>query len=305
MPFAMRNASGSAVLDQLECSDRKLIELRYVEQLSLAEIADRLGIGLSAVKMRHLRLKRFRGLIQEPRGVVLVSEPDLDNLASITDEAGHSLTDVDDTQLDLELRDLLPVMEMLDRVGPRGGRAPSRQDGPSLEPEATGLLGDFLIVRVIGRGGMGVVYEAVQKSLNRRVALKVLPSFSAEDPRRVKQFQVEAEAAACLRHPHIVPVYLIGSENGQHYYAMQFIEGEPSPRSSARHARQRGRSVGLCVSSPRMAAELGRQAAEPPLRSRARDHPPRRQALQPADRRVWGNFGSAISGLPGSPGKWI
>ncbi len=132
---------------------------------------------------------------------------------------------MDDTRLDLELRDLLPVMEMLDRVGPRMGRAPSREDGPSVEPEATGLLGDFLIVRVIGRGGMGVVYEAVQKSLNRRVALKVLPSFSAEDPRRVKRFQVEAEAAACLQHPHIVPVYLIGSENGLHYYAMQFIEG--------------------------------------------------------------------------------
>jgi RNA polymerase sigma-70 factor, ECF subfamily len=57
-----------AVLDQLECLDRKLLELRYVEQFSLAEIGDRLGIGLSAVKMRHLRaLKRFRGLVEGPR----------------------------------------------------------------------------------------------------------------------------------------------------------------------------------------------------------------------------------------------
>jgi RNA polymerase sigma-70 factor (ECF subfamily) len=56
-----------AVLQQLDCPDRKLLELRYLEQLALAEIADRLGIGLSAVKMRHLRaLKRFRGLVREP-----------------------------------------------------------------------------------------------------------------------------------------------------------------------------------------------------------------------------------------------
>jgi eukaryotic-like serine/threonine-protein kinase len=193
-----------------------------------------------------------------------VSEPDLDNLAPIMDRAGHSLTDVDDSRLNAELRELLPVIAMLDRVGPRMGRAPSRENGLFIEPEATGSLGDFLIVRVIGRGGMGVVYEAVQKSLNRRVALKVLPSFSAEDPRRVKRFQVEAEAAACLLHPHIVPVYLIGSENGLHYYAMQFIEG----RTLAEIITAIGRGeagadhFGHVLSSPRMAAELGRQAAE-------------------------------------------
>jgi len=197
-----------------------------------------------------------------------VSESDRDNLAPITDAAGHSLADMDDTRLAAELRDLLPVMEMLDRVGPRMGRALSRPDGPSAEPEATGLLGDFSIVRVIGRGGMGVVYEAVQKSLNRRVALKVLPSFSAEDPRKVKRFQVEAQAAACLHHPHIVPVYLVGSENGLHYYAMQFIEGRTLAEiiTASGHG---GEAVapgadppGRELSSPRMAAELCRQAAE-------------------------------------------
>jgi WD40 repeat protein/serine/threonine protein kinase len=87
------------------------------------------------------------------------------------------------------------------------------------------LLGDFTIVKVVGRGGMGVVYEAVQESLNRRVALKILPATAAADPRKVRRFLVEAQAAACLQHPHIVPVYLVATENGLHYYVMQFIEG--------------------------------------------------------------------------------
>ena len=124
-----------------------------------------------------------------------------------------------------------------------------------------------MIVRVIGRGGMGVVYEAVQKSLNRRVALKILPSSSAEDPTKVKRFLIEAQSAACLQHPHIVPVHLVGSENKLHYYAMQFIEGRTlaeaittSSRSSESTAPGASHPIrGLC--SPRMAADLGRQAA--------------------------------------------
>jgi serine/threonine protein kinase/tetratricopeptide (TPR) repeat protein len=87
------------------------------------------------------------------------------------------------------------------------------------------VLGDFRIVRVLGRGGMGVVYEAEQVSLGRRVALKVLPFASSLDPRQRQRFQVEAQAAAHLQHPHIVPVYAVGETNGVQYYAMQFIEG--------------------------------------------------------------------------------
>ena len=73
---------------------------------------------------------------------------------------------------------------------------------------------------------MGVVYEAEQISLRRRVALKVLPFAAALDPRQLQRFQVEAQAAACLHHPHIVPVYGVGCERGVHYYAMQLIEGQ-------------------------------------------------------------------------------
>ncbi len=94
-----------------------------------------------------------------------------------------------------------------------------------VESGALGELGDFLLVREIGRGGMGVVYEAIQRSLSRRVALKILPFAAMLDPRHLIRFRNEAQAAAVLEHPHIVPVYGIGCERGVHYYAMRMIEG--------------------------------------------------------------------------------
>jgi serine/threonine protein kinase/formylglycine-generating enzyme required for sulfatase activity/cephalosporin-C deacetylase-like acetyl esterase len=86
-------------------------------------------------------------------------------------------------------------------------------------------LGDFRLIRPIGRGGMGVVYEAEQISLKRRVALKILPLAAVLDPKQLARFKNEAQAAASLDHPHIVSVYAVGSDRGVHYYAMQFIEG--------------------------------------------------------------------------------
>jgi serine/threonine protein kinase/Flp pilus assembly protein TadD len=88
-----------------------------------------------------------------------------------------------------------------------------------------GRLGDFQLVREIGRGGMGVVYEAEQISLGRRVALKVLPFAAALDSRQLQRFKNEAQAAASLHHTSIVPVFGVGCERGVHYYAMQYIEG--------------------------------------------------------------------------------
>jgi len=86
-------------------------------------------------------------------------------------------------------------------------------------------LGDFRIHREIGRGGMGVVYEAEQLSLGRRVALKVLAFAAVLDSRHLQRFKNEAQAAAHLHHTHIVPVYSVGSDRGVHYYAMQYIRG--------------------------------------------------------------------------------
>src|SRR5713226_7574600 len=86
-------------------------------------------------------------------------------------------------------------------------------------------LGDFEIIREIGRGGMGVVYEALQVSLNRKVALKVLSGGLGLTPKAVQRFRREAEAAAKLHHTNIVPVYATGDEDGTHFYAMELIEG--------------------------------------------------------------------------------
>jgi serine/threonine protein kinase len=89
------------------------------------------------------------------------------------------------------------------------------------------VLGDFRVGREVGRGGMGVVFEAAQLSLPRRVALKVLPAAAVIDPRRVERFRAEAFAAARLEHPRVVQVFEVGRDRGFHFIAMQFIDGRP------------------------------------------------------------------------------
>jgi serine/threonine protein kinase/tetratricopeptide (TPR) repeat protein len=91
-------------------------------------------------------------------------------------------------------------------------------------------LGDFRLLHEVGRGGMGVVYEAEQISLGRRVALKVLPFAAVLDSRQIARFKHEAQAAGQLNHPNIVSVFAVGVERGVHYYAMQFIDGQPLDR---------------------------------------------------------------------------
>ena len=118
-------------------------------------------------------------------------------------------------------------------------------DGPSVEedqdrgPEEK-RLGDFKLLREIGRGGMGVVYEARQISLGRRVALKVLPFAAVLNSKQIARFQNEAQAAAQLEHPNIVSVFAVGAERGVHYYAMRFIDGQPLDRAIAELRRASG-----------------------------------------------------------------
>lgn len=86
-------------------------------------------------------------------------------------------------------------------------------------------LGDFDLIREIGRGGMGIVYEARQRSLDRRVALKVLARGVGLSEKAIVRFRREAEAAAKLHHTNVVPIYQTGEEDGSYYYAMELIEG--------------------------------------------------------------------------------
>jgi serine/threonine protein kinase/Flp pilus assembly protein TadD len=115
------------------------------------------------------------------------------------------------------------VSRMGEDVEEAGDVAP--ETAASAAPAAERRLGDYRVVREIGRGGMGTVFEAVQESLGRRVALKVLPGTFALDPKRVERFRREARATAKIHHPNIVPVYEVGESDGTHYYAMEYVDG--------------------------------------------------------------------------------
>jgi WD40 repeat protein/serine/threonine protein kinase len=125
------------------------------------------------------------------------------------------------------LAECLDGLEFVCTAAPELSQAgAARSASPADDVQPATPLGDYQVVREVGRGGMGVVYEAVQLSLGRRVALKVLPFAAALDPKQLQRFKNEAQAAAHLHHQHIVPVYAVGCERGVHYYAMQFIEGQ-------------------------------------------------------------------------------
>jgi serine/threonine protein kinase len=176
-----------------------------------------------------------------------------------------------------EIRELFPALVAIEQFGTGGDDA----TGPrSAQPETAGpipkRLGDYRILREIGHGGMGIVYEAVQESLGRHVALKVLPQYGPSDPNRLERFRREARAAAMLHHTNIVPVFGVGECNGVHYYAMQYIRGqglddvlrevkrlrgvkpaEPAPSSVPGHDPALAASVAIELVSGRFAGQAG------------------------------------------------
>jgi serine/threonine protein kinase/Flp pilus assembly protein TadD len=126
--------------------------------------------------------------------------------------------------------ELAACLDGLDLVQSIASRLQSPKDSGTTSGRSSDLapstcLGDYRILREVGRGGMGIVYEAEQISLGRRVALKVLPFAAAMDPRQLQRFKLEAQAAAQIHHTNIVPVFAVGCDRGVHYYAMQFIDG--------------------------------------------------------------------------------
>jgi serine/threonine protein kinase len=146
-------------------------------------------------------------------------------------------------ELASQLEQCLAGMEFVHRVSQHAAEAPAQ-------------LGDFRIVREIGRGGMGVVYEAEQLSLKRKVALKILRFGAATDAEAMRRFQREAETVAALHHTNIVPVFAVGCEQGVHYYAMQYVEGRGLD-AMLESAKQEGR-----LPAAMEIARWGLQAAE-------------------------------------------
>jgi WD40 repeat protein/serine/threonine protein kinase len=126
-----------------------------------------------------------------------------------------------------QLRKMIPTLRAMAEIAAPDD-SPTTASAPEAGERLPGgrqTLGDFRIVRELGRGGMGVVYLAEQISLHRQVALKILPLAAVMDPRQLQRFKNEVQAVALLQHQNIVPVYSVGSERGIHYYAMQYVEG--------------------------------------------------------------------------------
>jgi serine/threonine protein kinase len=138
-------------------------------------------------------------------------------------------------ELAAAIRDLFPALCLIEKVSEGSPGVPVGEDRAAATATASGSisspvpdqLGDYRILREVGRGGMGVVYEAEQGSLGRRVALKVLPPYALTNPVQVRRFEREARAAGRLHHTNIVPVFGVGCEGDSHYYVMQYIQGQP------------------------------------------------------------------------------
>ena len=129
-----------------------------------------------------------------------------------------------------EIRKVFPALGFLEAVKPNtedeAALQAASRNGSGNQERPFPEIPDYRILREIGRGGMGVVYEAEQLALGRRVALKVLPAILQSDSMAVERFQQEARAAAAMHHSHIVPVFEVGRTNDYSYYAMQFITGD-------------------------------------------------------------------------------
>jgi serine/threonine protein kinase/Tfp pilus assembly protein PilF len=160
------------------------------------------------------------------------------------------------------IRSFFPAVQLLEDFSPQ-------RDEPQASAPPPERLGEFRIVREIGRGGMGVVYEAEQTSLGRKVALKVLPPHAARDAAYLARFRREARTAARLHHTNIVPVYGVGEEDGLHFVAMQLI---------------RGAGMDAVLAELRRPASGGETPARVETRNETRDA---RQNPSPASRCSW------------------
>ena len=173
------------------------------------------------------------------------SEDEVDDLvAQVVEEYFQRLKRGEQPQLEEFVERYPALSDLLKTVIP-GLQVAEQPADSKISPEQHKRIGDFRILRQLGRGGMGIVYEAEQISMNRRVALKVLPLAGLVDETKIRRFQNEVRAVAALDHPNIVSVYTVGEERGVHYYAMQLIRGRGLSEviSSLRHVRDEGENL--------------------------------------------------------------
>jgi len=173
-----------------------------------------------------------------------------------------SLTEYVDRYPELadEIHELFPVLLDMEDARQDGDDGPDSAAVPA--GHVPGRVGDYRVLREIGRGGMAVVYEAEQESLGRRVALKVLAR-TALTPQQVRRFEREARSAAGLHHTNIVPVFGVGREGNVHYYVMQYIPGQPLDQvlKEVRRLRRRNHRPGRELAAATVDRALDRPSA--------------------------------------------
>ncbi|MEZ6099303.1 MAG: WD40 repeat domain-containing serine/threonine-protein kinase [Pirellulaceae bacterium] len=167
-------------------------------------------------------------------------------------------------ELAREIRELFSTLLFVESPGSASAAHVARAHTATWQLGEKDQLGDYRVLRELGRGGMGVVYEAVQDPLARRVALKVLPKSLVGDRRQLDRFRREAQVMASLRHPNIVPVFAVGETEDLYYYAMQLIDGQPLRASSddSSNAALRYDATKSRVNFYRQVALVGKQVAD-------------------------------------------
>jgi serine/threonine protein kinase len=143
----------------------------------------------------------------------------------------------------VEIFPSIESMENLKRFREDAAQASPRSDLPFAR------LGEYRIIRELGRGGMGIVYEAFQESLNRSVAIKVLPWLTNADETALKRFNREARVAAGLEHPNIIPIFGFGVQDDIHYFTMRYIRGA-GLEELIRHLGRQGLAGDNCAFAP-------------------------------------------------------
>lgn len=230
-----------------------------------------------------------------PQHVDLANDDGRDPLEELADEFIQRLRrgerpSIDDyanrnPELGSAIRELFPTIAAME-TAKGAGLTPGT--APAIGPARLDRLGDFRILGEVGRGGMGIVYEAEQQSLGRRVALKVLPKQSLVDEKRLMRFEREARTAARLHHTNIVPILGVGQHDGYHFYVMQYIDGVGLDEVVTRLQQVRARRDDNDSTANLNSRNNGRMG----------------EATRVARALISGDFGSLRDKRPQSPSDW-